>query len=345
MFGKESQPSNVSATSIWDARYKEEKLACTVKTVKADPIDYTQHPFLWKHSVAKRLTGSIDKSPTALVMSRFLVPPAKKLLSIGCGIASSEENLVKQGFVEHVTAFEASTVAIDNAKKRLGESGLLSKFEFYSEDILSAGIPDATFDVIYVAAAIHHFAKIEEMFELMHRVLKPNGLLIYDEYIGPDHHLYDEHVYKYLDEINDCLAEKYRRDFISNGAIRNIVPRATLEQMLELDPSEGVHASMILPLTYKYFDVERRGDYGGSVMRRFFCGILTNFDFEDPEDQTIGRLIILIEDILLRTGQLPHYHTTIVGRRRDVPRENLTAEQTDRINYSDWDSRVLNKNT
>jgi hypothetical protein len=44
---------DVDATSVWDKRYEDGDLACTQKHVAADPIDYTQHPFLLKQSMLK----------------------------------------------------------------------------------------------------------------------------------------------------------------------------------------------------------------------------------------------------------------------------------------------------
>jgi hypothetical protein len=103
-----------------------------------------------------------------------------------------------------------------------------------------------------------------------------------------------------------------------------------------MDPSEGVHSSLILPLTYQYFDVVHRIDYGGTVMRPFFVGILPNFDFGDVKDQTIASLIVKMEELLVRHGVLPSYHTKIVGRKLKTPRAKFSQEDNARINYSDW---------
>ena len=79
-----------------------------------------------------------------------------------------------------------------------------------------------------------------------------------------------------------------------------------------------------------------RQDYGGAIMRPFFTGILPNFDWSDPKDQTVARLIILLEQVLTRHGVIPSYHTTVVGRRRDTVRAPLTEAEAARINYADW---------
>jgi hypothetical protein len=106
--------------------------------------------------------------------------------------------------------------------------------------------------------------------------------------------------------------------------------------MLQHDPSEGVHSSRILPLTYQWFDLVHRADYGGTIMRPFFTGILPNFNWDDPKDQTVARLVILTEQLLTERGIIPHYNTSVVARRRDVPGPPLTAEEAARINYTGW---------
>lgn len=71
-------------------------------------------------------------------------------------------------------------------------------------------------------------------------------------------------------------------------------------------------------------------------MRPFFVGILPNFDFNDPKDQTVVKLIILIEQLLTRYSIIPHYHTMVVGRKREKPLERIPDSTADRINFSNW---------
>lgn len=322
------------ATSIWNERYSKGDLACTQASVKGDPIDYTQHPYLYALSTARRVTGDLRGDPLLDVAGKFLGTPAKRMLSVGSGLGFAEEKLVRHGLVESVVAFEASPVAVKNALKRLETAGLRERFDFRSGDVCSADLQDDEFDLVFVQAAIHHFYNIDEMFELFRRVLKPGGMIIYDEYVGPDHHMYEDSVMALLNEVNDCLAAGYRYDVLRNE-IRSEVPRASLEWMLNMDPSEGVHSSKILPLTYRHFDVQDRRDYGGTLMRPFFVGILPNFDFDDPKDQTVAALIVKIEEILIRYGVMPSYHSIVVGKLRDEVLE-LSDSDLERINYSNW---------
>lgn len=322
-------------TSIWDQRYEDGQHVGSQPVVEGDPIDYTQHQFLYQRAVARPQTGSLDGYNLDEVGRRFLTPPVARMLALGSGMAFTEEHLLRQDYARHIVAYEMSPTAVEKAKARFAEAGLSDRIELRAADVLEDNLPSGAFDAVFVQAAIHHFDRIEEMFALMHRVLRPGGLIVYDEYIGPDHHLYDEAVLRVMDEINACLEPRFRWDVLAKQT-REIVPRPSLEWMLQHDPSEGVHASRILPLTYQWFDVLHRADYGGTIMRPFFTGILPNFDFENPKDQTVASLIVLIEQLLTRHGIIPNYHTSIVGRRRDTPLPPLTAAESARIAYSDW---------
>ena len=183
-------------------------------------------------------------------------------------------------------------------------------------NVLEAGIPDASFDAVFVEAALHHFAALEETFALMHRVLRPGGLLLFDEYVGLDLQQYPPELEAQLTRINACLAPQLRRDF-ETGEVRETVEKCPVEVQMQRDPTEGVHASQILPLTYRYFDVLDRRDYGGTIMRPLFNRILLNWDFpNDPKDQTIAQLIVLLEHELLRAGAIPTHNVVIVARPR-----------------------------
>ncbi len=327
--------STRDATEIWDRRYQDGEHVGSQPVIEGDPIDYTQHKFLYGHAIAKPQTGSLDGYNLDRVANVYLVPKPGRMLALGSGMAFTEEHLLSLGAAESIVAYEMSRVACEAASARVAGKPYGGKLEMRATDVLEDELADSSYDVVFVQAAIHHFERIDEMFALMHRVLKPDGLLIFDEYIGPDHHLYHAEVMAVMNEINDCLAPSYRWDVLS-GQTRAQVPIPSLEWMLGHDPTEGVHASRILPLTYQWFDVIDRSDYGGTIMRPFFTGILPNFEWTDPKDQTVARLIVLIEQLLTRSGILPHYHTSVVARRRDTPLAPLHDAEIARIAHAGW---------
>ena len=324
-----------ASTAVWDQRYEGGEHVGSRETIEGDPVDYTQHKFLYRHAIAEPTTGSPDGWIIDAIGAKHLTPAPARMLSIGCGMAFIEEHMARAGYAEHILAYEMSRSAIAGAQERVAGQPYADRLELRSGDVLTENLPTAAFDVVFVQAAIHHFFDIEAMFQLMHRVLKPDGLLIYDEYIGPDHHIYDDHVLAIMDRINACLSPAYKWDHLARHE-RQSVPKPDLQWMLQHDPSEGVHASQILPLTHRYFDVIDRRDYGGSIMRPFFTGILPNFDWADPKDQTVGRLVVLLERLLVEQGAIPSYQTAIVARRRAGVVPPLSAAEAARINYANW---------
>ncbi len=326
---------DIDATRIWNERYAGDTHVGTKPVIAGDPIDYTQHKFLYQYGVALPSTGRLDGWIIDDAARSFLTPPPKSVLALGSGMAFVEEMLLSRGYAERIIAYEASENACDAAMQRIRGTSVEGRLEMRCADVLKANLPDGAFDLVFVQAAIHHFERIDDMFALMHRVLKPDGLLLYDEYVGPDHHQYSPEVMEVLNLLNDCLGSPYKFDTLAN-APRERMPEPNLDWMIAHDPSEGVHASRILPLTYQWFDVLKRFDYGGTLLRPFFTGILRNFNWDDAKDQTVARLIILIEQLLLKEGVIPTYHTHIVARRRAAPLPPLSAEQEARIGFAGW---------
>ena len=323
------------ANCVWNDRYRTVDQAGQLANADCDPIDYTRHPFIYRHAISAPLTGSPDGFWLDQIGRAYLTPPAGLLLSLGCGTGIHDEHLLSRGYAERVIAYDASSEAIRAARQRLDGTPFGARIDLRCGDPLLDTFEPASVDVVFVEAAIDHFLQIDEMYRFMHRVLKPTGLLIFDEYVGPDHHQHPPELLAILDRINACLAEEYRRDFES-GAPREHVDPTPLDWMLAYDPTEGAHASRILPLTYQYFEVVERCDYGSAVLRPFFSRILPNWNFEDPKDQTIARLIILLDHELTRHGVVPTHQTLVVARPRPTPLPPPSAEELERISYTNW---------
>ncbi|MBX9751003.1 MAG: class I SAM-dependent methyltransferase [Roseococcus sp.] len=325
---------NEDAQKIWDERYGQEP-APPSSNQGGDPMHYTLHNFLYQNSIALPTTGRLDGWIVADVGERFMKPAVKKVLALGSGMAIIEEFLLKQDYAEHIVAYEFSENACRAAMERVAGTPLEGRLEMRSGDVLVDNLPSESFDVVFVQAAIHHFEKIDEMFAMMHRLLKPDGLLMYDEYVGDDHHIFSDEVVEILNQLNDSLEPRYRFDHLA-GAPRNSIHANTMEAMMALDPSEGVHASRILPLTYQWFEVLQRRDFGGTLLRPFFCGILPNFDWNDERDRTVARMIMLVERMLLQKGVIPSHNTDIVARKRPKPLPPMHPAESARIGFADW---------
>ena len=336
--GEQSAPHDEGeiARAFWNEKHAYDVENQAREKAALDPVDYTRHGFLYNHSVSRPLTGDCAKYWLDEIGKRHLVPRPERMLALGCGPAFIEEQILERDLAGTIVAYETSEVAVASARERLAKTPWSDRIEIRCGDALAAGLPDASFDAVFVEAALHHFVELEQMFCLMHRVLRPGGLLLYDEYVGPDLQQYPPELEALLGRVNACLAPQLRRDFDS-GEVRTSVTACPIEVQLQRDPTEGVHAAEILPLTWRFFDVVERYDYGGTIMRPLFNRILLNWDFEnDPKDRSIAQLIVLLEQELLRAGAIPTHNTVVVARRRAEPRPPLSAAERARIGYADW---------
>ncbi len=115
------------------------------------------------------------EAPTALenqFILRLMGPLAgKKLLDIGAGLGESSVYFALQG--ASVTAVDISPQMVETALS-LGR-----KFGVELEGIVSGAedlrLPEASYDIIYLANTIHHVHDRASLFEQMSRALRPGG--------------------------------------------------------------------------------------------------------------------------------------------------------------------------
>ncbi len=304
------------AETFWNEKHERDAANRLAERPAADPIDYTCHGLLYAHAVSAPLTGQVGRYWLEDVGERWLVPPPARMLAIGCGPAFIEEQILERNFAGRIVAFDLAPRAIEGARRRLAATPWKDRIELVAGDPLEADLQTGSFDAVFAEASLHHVVRIEEMFALIHRVLVPGGLLLFDEYVGPDLTQYPPHLLQILNQLNACLAPELRRDYLT-GEVRERVEVCPLEWMERNDPTEGIHASQILPLTRQFFEILDQRPYGGGVLRPLMSRILLNFDFEsNPRDQTIGRLLAFIDGELSRAGVIENHNVVVVARRQ-----------------------------
>lgn len=243
-------------------------------------------------------------------------------LSVGCGEGSLERQAIVSNICSKFDAYDISTKSIEIAKRLSENAGLTACINYHVADINNVLLDKDKYNIIFVGAAMHHFSNLEHILKELRKSLKPNGLLILLEFVGPSKFQWTDKQLGIINELLKILPERLKID-VRSGRLKEEVKRPSIKFMNETDPSEAIRSSDIIPLVYKMFNVEERIDFGGTILHMLLDGIIANFNHKKEEDVAILRFLGYVEDILIREKVLKSDFTLIVAKNTKSNSKNI----------------------
>ena len=128
--------------------------------------------------------------------------PLFRCLSLGCGGGRLERQLEALGTFQHCDAYDVAEGAIQQARE-LARSKEINNIAYHIADINKLTLPCDTYDAVWISMAMHHFQELEHVCEQIKNSLKSGGLLILEEYVGPNRFQFPE---RQKEVANLCLA-------------------------------------------------------------------------------------------------------------------------------------------
>ncbi len=98
----------------------------------------------------------------------------KRVMDIGCGGGIYSRAWATLG-AAHVLGVDFSAVMLDDARQTCAD---LPNIEFHQSDALATGLPDASADIVYERALLHHVTDIPAAAREAYRLLVPGGLYL-----------------------------------------------------------------------------------------------------------------------------------------------------------------------
>jgi SAM-dependent methyltransferase len=239
-----------------------------------------------------------------------------KVASVGCGTGNAELELAKYGGSEtffSIIGFDPSNVSIQVANDRVAEAGFdgFLNFKFGTIDQPPPALLEESLDVVFAFSSLHHLTNLRRNVGLMRRWLKPGGLLIAHEYIGPTRQQYSHAEVDLINSLFAVLPEKFRRDW-HTGRVRRGVPIPGALLMYLYDPSEMVESSDILPAIRNNFQTVNLHVELGTLLLCLLKEIGHNFPDGETDAELIINYLCDIELSLLSSGMLkPHFGTIV----------------------------------
>jgi phosphoethanolamine N-methyltransferase len=123
-------------------------------------------------------TGGLES--TQGIVASLNLKPGMQVLDIGSGLGGSAFHMAQE-YGAHVHGLDLSHNMLSLAHERLQELKLESLVKFEYGDVLDLKV-ESVYDVAYSRDAFLHIENKARLFEVIHRALKPNGLLFFTDY-------------------------------------------------------------------------------------------------------------------------------------------------------------------
>lgn len=240
-------------------------------------------------------TGRADVDHRDYVAETYLKGGHKTALSMGCGAGSKELAWAKTGVFERIDAFDLSPNRIREAIVKAETAGFVDLLHFQVGDATTFHPPQSAYDVVIAEASLHHFSGLKALIPRLHNWLKPDGLLVLHEYVGPARFQWTP---EQLREANALLAKlpDTHRTVWGHSRLKSRCYQPGRLAMWLNDPSEAVESDQILPLLRQHFrEVEVRA-LGGTLLHLLLADIAHHFITPDETALSLLREAAATED-------------------------------------------------
>jgi SAM-dependent methyltransferase len=235
-------------------------------------------------------------------------------LSLGCGAGHLDRIFKQRGFkFRSFTGIDISEGAIERARVLADEIGLAAAVRYTAADLNRLELPARSFDFIYFFQSLHHIEALEHALGQCQQALRPGGLLLVNEFVGPSRFQWTPRQLEMANQVTVLLPEDLRRD-LQGGGVKTEVERPTVRHMMKHDPSEAVRSGEIEALVKAHFDVVGEWNWGGTLNHLVFQNIAANFDPGNAYHCSIAELLVHHENVLIREGVLPSDFKVFVAR-------------------------------
>ena len=264
----------------------------------------------------QRMVTGRDDEPLVRYLSTHLAPRTSlRGLSLGCGTGWSLGEWLATGRFADIDACDLSPARIAAARRAVADAGVADVVRFSVADVHALALPEHGYDVVIAEQVLHHLAPVRLVLERLYRTLAPDGLLVIDEYVGPNRNQWTPRQLEAANALLSIMPARYRAT--QDGGLKTSVIRASRLRMILRDPSEAVESERILPVVHELFEVVDERGYGGALLHPLLSRIAHNFAETDPDAQALLDLCFRAEDMLLQAGEIANDFVVAVCRRRN----------------------------
>jgi len=251
----------------------------------------------------RMVSGDAEINHVEYICRHFLA--GKKCLnafSPGCGCGGNEMRWAETGHFARIDACDLSPQRIAKAHAGAEQKNLTGILNF-SVDDMQAITGAGPYDLVIAEGALHHFYPMRAALEKIKSLLKPGGMLIVNEFVGPSRFQWTPRQLQAANAMLALIPETYKRRWPDGKIKRKIAAPGRLRMKLA-DPSEAAESSLILPLLREMFTTLEIKNKGGTITSLVFFEIAHHYLQADDTAAEILRLCFAAEDLLMQSNEI-----------------------------------------
>lgn len=267
-------------------------------------MNWMEHPH-----VQARLNHKVSGNPELgcreylfqFLQQRGLKLPVRRAASLGCGFGVLERALAREGFAERIDGYDLAASAIAEAR-RLAAQEHLSGLHYQVADMEKLQLPQEQYDLIFAFSSVHHVNNLDSLFDQVWRALRPGGVFMLHEYVGPDRFQWTDAQLEQINVFLESLPPGY--NCLPDGRNRGCVRRPDIDDIIAWDPSEAIRSSEIIATLERHFNRVLHHELGGALLHTGLSDIAQNFSSDNPADIDLLERFFALEDQLMAEGRI-----------------------------------------
>ena len=275
---------------------------------------FWQSYVLTQRNINRAISGEPDENWLAFTKRRFFRRSGGIGLSLGCGYGILEREALRLKICNRFDAFDISPEAVEVAQRAAEQAGYGDRIAYDARDLNQIELERSRYDSVFAIQTLHHIEALERMLDEIRLSLRPEGLFVVNEYVGPARFQFPDDHLPLMNNLLSALPQSHLRSRRS-GRLKTEVKRPPAEEVYKVDPSESVRSDEIMGLIEERFEIVYRADFGGTLLQHVLSDIAGNFDPDDPRDVALVDLVCLYEKTLIDTGVLQSDFVYLVARR------------------------------
>ncbi len=260
--------------------------------------NFLSHPLVQGYLSLRAVGGLISLMDALANQIRDRTRPGARLFSPGCGRADKELHLAATFPDREFVATDITPEILALARAEAERRGVRN-VRFEEGDFNRLALEPRSFDVVLGLGSIHHVEALEHFWAEVRRALRPGGLVVAQEFIGPNRFQWNEaQVREGTRVLRELVPDEHK---VHHREVRPV----DLALLVADDPSEAVRSQDILPtLRAAGFAIPGYAGAGCALLQPVLMHQIQTFDPKDWEHNHRLMTIFREEDRLMKAGVL-----------------------------------------